>query len=186
MFTLLDSYFVTANGSTTLGGVADKLRSAIETAGYQSHRFMPAQGGFALITEFEKISAAGKPDPHQRFNVNLQTNSARFFSLSDYLKALLTADVGHYRISVFIVTSGVVEQAAQGTTASALENLRGTDVLPPEVRGQPYVPANGSHCTVLVYEFEKPQNGDASLLTPSPVGGRDQLATAGILDQLSR
>jgi len=171
----------------TLGSVADKLVSALDAAGYSDYTFMPAPDGFALVTQLEKIRRDGSPDLHQRFGVNLTDAQRRYFSLSDYLKALFTADVAHYRVVVFLVVPQTVQFAQSGASAAQVEQWGGFDRLPQTVRAQSFDIANGFHCVALVYEFAKDQFDTPAVQSlPGSVSGRQHLEKAGIWAKLAK
>ena len=160
------------------------LSHAIESCGYSERGYFKVPGGFALVTRIEQVDADGNPVADRRWVLEL--SPVRRFSLEDYLRALLTAPRGYYRMFAFIVTS---ESFTEGDrpmdrdTASTLIH-HGTPALPEAIGRDPYTPAHV--CTVLVYEFEQRGAGaPAQLEDPSHLDGKTHLTRARILTELT-
>lgn len=84
----------------SLGDVEARLASALRANGYVERSYYAVPDGFALVTRLEQIGSDGtsKPPPGRW---SLSSRSASDFTLSDYVRALFTADPGYYRVIVF-------------------------------------------------------------------------------------
>jgi hypothetical protein len=170
----------------SLGDVNNRLVTALEASGYVGKSYYAVPDGFALVTQLEQINTDGTskrvPD---RWAVNVGTLHS--FSLSEYLKALLTANVGHYRIIVFILTPHPFSQSdVKVTREQALDWIpKGVNQLPSSIAERAFTP--DFTCTALIYEFEELRAGDAAtLVTPSNLSGRDHLSKSNLLSALTR
>jgi hypothetical protein len=176
---------VATSDTPTLGGVADRLQAALESAGYVEYGYYRlAPGGFALATRLERIHSDGRPmaDPKRW---ELARKPLERFDLNEYLRALFDAAPGRFRIIVFAVTAApLAENAAAPSAAAALEwPKQGGAVLPPALRGQAY--ADGFQTHALIYEFEARGNAkDAVFLNQSAITGEAHLRQAKLLRAL--
>ena len=161
----------------SLGDVNTRLAAALEKSGYAEMKYYAVPNGFALVTRLEQIEADGRPKPEPD---RWSSNSPAFRSLSDYLRALFSANPGHYRMIVLIVTDvPFAESETKVSEAEAVEWLRaGLNRLPPEIAERPYNPDVVS--TALIYEFEKDQGKDPQLNEPSRLGAHEHLTHSGI------
>ena len=169
---LLPDFFTNAQ---TLGGVDKKLSGALGSCKYAQWSYYSVPGGFALITQMEQIEANGKPKKPRWMTT---PNSSVRFSLNDYLRALLSAPLGRFRIIAFIVTKYPFSQTNVPVTRNeAMAWLpNGTNILPPPIAGQPYTA--GHTCSALIYEFEVSGTNTAVLDMPSPISGKAHLTAA--------
>lgn len=161
-----------------LGDADDVLQAALQSTGYADTSYYGVPGGFALVTRLEHIDANGASRPEtDRWLV--EAEPLRRFSLRDYLRALFTADPGHYRIIVFIVTDAPVNQGEQRIAENdALTWLReGRQGLPQALAARPWTP--DMTCTALIYEFVHEQQQDPQVVVPGALGGLTHLSRAG-------
>jgi hypothetical protein len=169
-----------------LGDVNNRLVAALESSGYVGKSYFAVPDGFALVTQLEQINADGTSRPvPDRWAANVGTLHS--FSLSEYLKALFTANVGHYRIIVFVLTPHPFSQAdAKVSREEALDWIRkGGNQLPSSIAALPFTPDFA--CTALIYEFEELHAGDtATLVNPSNLTGRDHLTKSNVLSAIGR
>jgi hypothetical protein len=111
----------------------------------------------------------------------------RLFSLADFVRALFTANPGHFRIIAFLYTSVPFAQTGASVdreTASAWVTS-GLNVLPSSLGSRAATPEH--RLTALVYEFEKASaNAEARLKDPSALSGEQHLRKAGLWDPLAR
>jgi hypothetical protein len=159
---------------STLAAVAGQLGKALDAAAYTQRSFFTVPGGFAMVTQLERINPDGTPDTKRRWQPVASTAS---FSLEDYLKRLLYADPGRYRLVVFIVTDAPFSASGDAMTARQASSLvaRGTFTLAETTAKQPY--STQHRATALIYEFRK---GKAApeLVLPSEYPGRSHLVKA--------
>jgi hypothetical protein len=142
--------------------------------------------GFALVSRFEQCDADGTP-----------LNGAARFILKifnpppsgplDYLKKLIFAQPGHFRVIVFIVTNQPFGQSK--VTVSRDEAIdwlsSGTNGLPNGIGDMQFTSAYLT--TALIYEFEQASADSAAILTqPSSLTGKMHLQKSGIWAALER
>lgn len=183
-FGVISRYLAAPDGGRdTLGGVADRIDGALQTAGYAERSFHAVPNGYAMVTRLERIRPDGRPDAERRW---FGAAAPEEFSLSRYIQTLFFGDPGRYRLIVFVVTDETF--AATGKEISSDEGerlLRGGFVtLPPRFNALPFTPNH--KVTALVYEFEKPEGGEAKQLARSRLSALDHLNGAALLDALSR
>jgi hypothetical protein len=104
------------------------------------------------------------------------------FSLAEYLRALLTAPPGYYRVLTFITTSIPFSPKGARGRFETIErwSRTGHTHLPKAVRELPYTEAH--RVTVLVYEFLKRKNADQPLTSlPGRLTASEHLERSGLL-----
>src|SRR5207342_3601252 len=131
-----------------------RLRAALSPAGYDELGYFAVPDGFAAVTRLERIKETGEPvTDRSRWQMTVPSNPS--FSLFDYLKALLTAQTGHFRVIAFVVTSAPF--TASPGDVDAVNALRwaqtGRNALPSSLGSQPLTAEYS--VTALVYEFSK-------------------------------
>lgn len=143
-------------GNRTLGDVNTRLRQALQSNGYEQRSYFQVPGGFALVTQLEQFKTDGSPKTgaNRWKDYPVQEN---FEGVWDYLKSLVMATPGNFRLFVFVVTDQpygqsskrVGKQEAVGWLSSGLNRL------PAKIAE---MPLNKQHyLDVLVYEFEAQQ-----------------------------
>jgi hypothetical protein len=172
----------------SLGDANNVLRSALSKAGYVSTSYFRVPRGFALVTRLEQIKANGAPQPEpERWVVvpaqmKLSRSGMSFRDYLDtYLRRLLTADPGHYRILAFVVTDTPFTQSQQHITSKEASAWlqQGGVALPRDVATQRW--SADMMCVVLVYEFIREQTSDpkqitaARIVVPGSIEGENHL-----------
>jgi hypothetical protein len=168
----------------TLGDVSVTLERALTGAGYSEKSYYRAPEGFALACRLEQILPDGTP-ASDRWSIKSENTKA--FSLVSYLKALFTANPGHYRIVVFIITSLSFNQSDKKVSPDEAKGWlsSGTQSLPKSIASLPFTDEHT--CTALIYEFQRvTPDHDPVLEDPSDVDGRTHIEKAGILKGLSK
>jgi len=178
---------------TLLRDVDQRLSKALVACGYGEKSYfsagpdtLMAPDGFAMVMRLEQINADGTPKEGQdRWATDL--GPLQTFSLRAYLRALFTANPGHYRIIVFIVTPHAFSQA--DTTVSRDEAMgwliEGQNRLDPLIGALAYSPAYQT--TALIYEFEQPRRGEeADFVVSSLLIGRVHLEQADLINALGQ
>jgi len=161
---------------TFLSEVAERLGRALDEAGYSQRSFLGVPNGFALATQLERVRPDGEPDVDRRW---LQANDDSLpFTLEGYIKRLIFADAGRYRLVIFVVTDQSF--AASGPDMSSKDatelTRKGTVTLPTSIAEISY---SAQHrCTALVYEFKKTKAVEPEFVLPSPLSGREHLVKA--------
>jgi len=169
-------------GSTRLGQVADELEAALDQTGYSERSYLRAPGGFALVTRLERFRADGSSAPgSERWAVSDERPTLR---LSDYLRALVFAPPGHFRVVAFVVSPFPYSyREAPVTSEEAVGWLRvGLNRLPEDVAATPLTDAH--RVDALVYEFERDPDRPARILVPGGLSGAQHLGGSGILAAL--
>lgn len=168
---------------TTLGDADSVLQAALRQTGYIDTSYYWIPGGFALVTKLEHIDANGASRPEDdRWSV--EPAKLTRLSLRDYLRALFTANAGHYRFLVFTITDVAVTQTERHITeAEALAWLRGgrRGLLPSTIATRPWTPE--VTCTALIYEFVHEQQQDPQIVFSNALGGMTHLTRAGTRNQ---
>jgi hypothetical protein len=167
--------------TTTLMGVSRTIDAALSNANFGDRRYMAAPGGFALVTRLEHIREDGTPLPGSA----RWTESPAVFSISDYLRALVSAPEGHYRVLVFVVSDVPFGMAAKPATRAETDAWMETGVqwLPEQIGELPFTPAH--RITVLVYQFRK-VGSDPPVANPNGPPASEQLARSGLNSMLRR
>jgi len=171
-------------GSRTLGDVDRILNEAIRKCGYHEKSYYAVPEGFALATIMEQMdpaTAASLPPP-DRWEADV--SRLEDFDLLKYLQALVFGETGSFRVFVFVVTP-----VAFSTTGSPVgkEEARewltsGMNKLPLSLRELPFTDEH--QCTVLIYEFEQRDNGEARFVERSRFPSQVHLERAHLLDYL--
>ena len=152
-------FLASAEASITLGDVDRILSEALDGQGYTSRAYYPLERdgkrveGFALVTRMEQISEDGAPKkvPHRWAAEVLPMEG---FSLTRLIERLFSAEVGYFRIIVFVVTPEFFAQGDPIEREAAMEWLKkGLNKLPPFIAQQGYTSAFNT--TALVYQFKK-------------------------------
>lgn len=172
-------------GQTRLGDVADLLENAFEQAGYgEKTWYAVAAGGFALASRLEKFNADGTTmGEDERWSAKI--DAPRVFGVRDVLRALFTAQEGHYRIIVFVVTPKAYRVAETGVSPEEASDWvrRGSHKLPESIRQAPYT--SDYICDALIYEFEQiTRNQEPAFKDPSKWQGERHLQLTKIWDAL--
>ncbi len=158
----------------TLGDADAVITAALDQAGYTDRSYYRVPGGYALATRLERIQDDGRPlDSAHRWDITPERSPG--FSLSDYLRALFATEPGLYRVIVFVLRNGEVVPQGAAPTADTAEGwvLNGGSSLPAEVAARPF--DTRITCTALIYEFEKPPAGEATLHRPGHLTARQHL-----------
>ena len=157
-------WLVEPNG--TLGDAAERLDRALGDARYEPPAYYAIPGGFAMATRMEQIEPDGTPvDDELRWSTEIPPR--KIDSLGDYLRALLSAPEGHYRVIVFTFTDQPVATSSVKVSEADAQawGSDGADRLPDSIAGQDF--SRQPRCLVLVYEFQKRADSEP---TPHPDG----------------
>ncbi len=178
----LTDFFI---GQPTLGAVADRIKGALDANKYFEKRYYYLNSGFAMVTRIEQFNTDGssKSIPGRW---SAQPVRDETFSWIDYVKSLFTADVGYFRVFVFIVTpeEWVPDRSRRISRQEADDWLtEGASRLPAALADQAVPPR--TTVTALVYEFRVAESDrKVTLSTPSELSGRDHVIKAKILAKL--
>ena len=171
---------------TQLSDVSIKLERALQSAKFRRWSFCSVPNGFALVTQMEQIKPDGTPSPEPaRWCTDMP--SVRYLTLVEFIRALVNAMPGYYRVIVFIVTDQPWSRRGERPTARQAERwfAECLNKLPRSIGELTY--GIEFKTIVLVYEFKKrSQNDNAIFIDNSETLAGDHLKKAGILDPLSR
>jgi hypothetical protein len=184
--TMIPNSWLLTGGGIDLTNVAVTLENALRAAKYPKWSYSSVPNGFALVSQMEQIKADGTPSSEPaRWSTDLPVVAN--MTLFEFVRALINAQPGYYRVIVFIVTNQPWSRT--GTQPTGVEADRwlaeGFTWLPESIGKLPYGP--DYRTTALVYEFRKAsKDATATLLEPSLTSADDHLKKAGISEWLSR
>ncbi len=171
----------TQAGFSTLGEIDQLLRSALQSANYPNVGYYGVPGGFALVTQLEQIEPSGSPLP-DRLRWYTEPVAFTSFSVFNYLKSLLTATSGNFRIFVFVVnTEGVAPDSETEAVRATLIQwaTNGHASLPGAIAESAL---NNDHTlTALVYEFTKELDSEAVVKVPGTLSVTQHFAASDIV-----
>jgi hypothetical protein len=168
----------------TLGQLDERLRAALGRGGYDDLGYFAVPDGFAAVTRLERTDGTGQPVADvSRWEMSVP--AVRSFNVFDYLKALLTAQTGYFRVIAFIVTPAPFTASAAEVEAASAQRWAqsGRNALTPSLRSQPFT-ADFS-VTAFIYEFTKIR-GERTVRfeLPGDLTATMHLKAAGILAAL--
>jgi hypothetical protein len=168
----------------SLKDVGNRLERAFRQAGYGELSYYRVPKGFALVTRLEQFQTDGSPlDGPSRWSVSVM--APRVFSLESYLKALFSANPGHFRIVVFIVTS---EPVTMDDTTEVARDIalkwvsEGANKLLKDYEKIPF--DDDVDCTALIYEFEQATRDERALLKAPGLPALTHLEKANLIHGL--
>lgn len=169
----------------TIGSVDKKLRQALIDCGYSQHSYYAVPGGFALVTQFESFNDDGtsKKGP-ARWSESLKDNSD--FSLKNFLKNLVNAKKGFYRIFVFIFSDEIITSSSKKVGVNEARGWleSGANKIPKSLSDYVYNKED-YNMEAFVYEFKKNENDTlAYQVNPSRLSAQDHLNKSNILNKL--
>ena len=179
-----NSVLTVAGRVNTLSDVSTHLEAAMQKAGYSEMSYFSVPGGYALASRIEQINNDGSPKDFSERWV-LKIKPSKIFSLSDYIHALFSAQKGHFRVIVFIVSNKAFVQSKDTVTdKQAMAWVRSGSSAIPHVLGEiPYT--DKYRCTALIYEFEKATDAsEATLMEPSNINGQQHIIKSKIWEAL--
>jgi hypothetical protein len=154
------------------------LVAALRRAGYVEYSAYYVPCGFALVTRLEHIDDGGNPlKGRNRWNGNVIV--MQDFTLSEYLRALLLAPEGRYRLIVFVVSPrSFTSDPHVVSKASALEWLQNGAVSLSEAFSEIQF-GDEFRATALIYEFHvRGRLVEPHLELPATLSGDEHLAKA--------
>jgi hypothetical protein len=167
----------------TLGEAAERLELALKDARYELPGYYAIPGGFAMATRMEQIEPDGTPvEDASRWLT--EPPPRKIQSLADYLRALVTAREGFYRVIVFTFTDQPVaasDKQVSGAEAQAWSGSGG-DRLPEGIASAAF--SRNHRCLVLVYEFRKLAGSEATANPDGAPPASVHLERSGILAAL--
>lgn len=162
-----------------LGDIDRLLSNSLFQSGYIEKSYYLVPEGFAIVTQMEQTFPDGRPRiGTERWSVQAAPRVEEW-SLAAYLRALLTAPEGYYRVIALIVTPvRFTEASASITGQQGIALVRGGSNRPPdEIERQPVDP--DVVCTALIYEFQRRQ-GMPDVLVPGRLDAMTHLRQSGL------
>ncbi|OLA98120.1 MAG: hypothetical protein AUH19_01525 [Verrucomicrobia bacterium 13_2_20CM_55_10] len=102
--TMIPDRWLSTGGGADLSNVAVILESALRAAKYPKWSYSSVPNGFALVSQMEQIKEDGTPSPEAaRWSTDLP--AVANMTLMEFVRALVNAQPGYYRVIVFIVTN---------------------------------------------------------------------------------
>ena len=166
-----------------LGDVDDVISRALQSSGYVEKSYFSVPDGFALVTRLEQINSDGTPKAEERWST--EVGPLRSFSLEEFFRALLLANPGFFRTTVFVITPHPFSQADVDVPRDIVEGwLReGLNILPHSIAELEYDSLFTT--TALIYEFEQPRSRD-TVFQSYNFTGIEHLTKSGIMSHLNR
>jgi hypothetical protein len=169
----------------SLKEVGNRLERAFRQAGYGELSYYGVPRGFALVTRLEQFQPDGSPlNGPDRWSVSVL--APQVFSLESYFRALFSANPGHFRIVVFIVTPEPVYQdvATEVARDVALKWVSGgANKLLKDYETMPF--DDDVDCTALVYEFQQATRDERPLLKAPGLPVMTHLEKANLMHGLA-
>ncbi|MEO1714961.1 MAG: hypothetical protein AAFU60_16640, partial [Bacteroidota bacterium] len=166
-----------------MADIDQMLTEAIAACGYYEKSYYSLPEGFALVTRIEQIREdASSMAGAARWSTNIV--GMEEFSLQAYLKALFTERKGYFRVFVFLVTNRPFGQTGPPVEQDQAKQWisQGLNTLPKELAKEPFTLDH--NVSVLVYEFEQTETGEANYLKPGRHTSQTHLEKSRILQIL--
>jgi hypothetical protein len=178
-----------AQQNLTLERLSEEISEALTEAGYEQRSYFwldQEHGpGFAIITHIEQIQANGFPVTTGRWSFDLPVYE--HFSITSFLKAMIKADPGNYRMIALVVSRVPFQEKDEAITEAQVAELNaGPKFLAKAAESE--VTVNPSyHCIAYIYEFERStRNDDPKFKVSSTVSASDHLKSTPLWAALSR
>ena len=167
---------------SSLGEVDDAVCAALRRADYADLGHYLYPGGFALVARLERIHPDGRPfSGIARWLPYAQPMTLATFDVARYLRMLVNADQGYYRLVVFIVSDRPIVFSDAVSTSRFVDDFSnpGATSLPQETRAGTY---GGNHrITVLVYEMTQRAVGRPAISTRLGLTARQHLERSRVM-----
>ena len=168
---------------STLGSAHTRLATALRRAQFASwSTYAVGSDGFAVVTPMESITAEGKAlEGGARWISDRLPPSEGDSWLERYLRALVTARAGRYRILLFLLTPRTIRLADAAMEAKEGQGLLlgGDSRFRAEIARRPLT--SNHQLAVLIYEFRRAgEGGPAVFLRQSEVIPAKHLSGAGL------
>jgi hypothetical protein len=186
----VEDFHFPEQGAISLRDLDDTLRKALTASGYEQKSYfavLDEEGqydGFALVTQLEQFEEDGKPkSAPDRFS--LEVSQRQVFSLQEYLEVLFRpGEPGLFRVIVFLITSAAFSTEGEPLGIEGAEELaiKGLNKLPDIIANLEFT--DRYTITALIYEFEKPEAGEAKQRQQSGITGKNHIEQSGFLAAL--
>lgn len=171
------------DANVTLSFVDKKISGVLKKCGYDEFSYFSfGSFGYAIITKIERINDDGSYVSEDiRWNINQGVINA--FSFIDIVKAIFFATPARYRFMIFLVTpDGIIQSSTPPKPALYKE---GIDRLPERIGALPYT--EQYRCSILVYEFVRPdvQDANVNFISNPSISAKAHLTKSNILELFS-
>jgi len=175
-----EKYLLANNELSSLYDITIKIETVLDSCGYSEKSYFSIPDGIAIVTRLEQINIDGSPKKGDgRWNTGIVP--IRSFSIKDYLNALFTANVGHYRIMVFILTPHPFSFSSQVVKRKEAVNWLSSGMNKPPENTKNISYSNIYTCNVLIYEFEKSEHENEAIFKETSIlTGKKHLENAKI------
>jgi hypothetical protein len=176
-------------GTLTLGHLSDMISKAMGKAGYERRSYFwldkEHAPGFAIITHIEQIHADGTPVTRGRWSFDLP--SYEHFSIASFLKAMIKADPGNYRMIALVVSQVPFEEKKEPITQDQVDVLNAGPKFLARTADSEVTVTRDYHCIAYVYEFERrTRNDDPVFKDSSDVSASAHLNSTPLWDALTQ
>jgi hypothetical protein len=173
----------------TLAQLSDRISKALNDAGYERRSYFwldkEHAPGFAVITHIEQIHADGTPVTTGRWSFDLP--SYERFSIASFLKAMIKADPGNYRMIALVVSRMPFEEKKESITQDQVALLNEGPKFLVKTKDSDVIVTEDYHCIAYIYEFErKTRNDDPVFKESSDVSASDHLKSTPLWVDLTQ
>lgn len=157
----------------------DKILSfALDACGFFEKRYYSVPGGFAIVTQLEKMNPDGtSKEGSKRWNLNFDSDGS-------YLSRLFKPKVGQYRSLAFLVSNISFNQKEVPLDERNIKTwmANGINKLPTLIGEFPYT--DNHFCTALIFEFEKKDvDKNMNLLVPGKLSAYEHLTKTKLINE---
>ncbi|WP_316738297.1 carboxypeptidase-like regulatory domain-containing protein [Pedobacter aquatilis] len=155
----------------TIKDINEKLITALDGCGYVSRRYYAYDNGFALVTQMEQTDNRGYsltlPD---RWTSRIQSDLNSPWS---YLKALINAPVGYFRVIVFLVADANPNLTGPTSDLAKAQQWLSSGALsvPSYILSRSLT--SDSKVSLLIYQYKKTPGETAVFMNPSEITPKD-------------
>ena len=146
----------------TLAGLERRISKAMDEAGYEQRSYFWLDAahapGFDIITHIEQIHADGTPVSGRRWSFDLP--SYEHFSIASFLKALVKANPGNYRMIALVVSEKPFEEKKEAITTDQASALNEGPKFLAKTADSDVTVTQDYHCIAYIYEFERRTRND--------------------------
>jgi hypothetical protein len=180
---------IPASESLTLLQLSDRISRALNDGGYEDRSYYwldkEHAPGFAIITHIEQIHPDGTPVTSGRWSFDLPTYE--HFSIASFLKAMIKADPGSYRLIALVVSKLPFEENQDSITEDQVAALNAGPKFLAKTADSEVLVTEDYHCTAYIYQFErKTRNDDPVFKKSSDVSASTHLKSTPLWTALTQ
>jgi hypothetical protein len=180
---------IPASETLTLEQLSDRISRALNDGGYEERSYYwldkEHAPGFAIITHIEQIHPDGTPVTSGRWSFDLPTYE--HFSIASFLKAMIKADPGSYRLIALVVSKLPFEENQESITEDQVAVLNAGPKFLAKTTDSEVVVTEDYHCTAYIYQFErKTRNDDPVFKKSSDVSASAHLKSTPLWNALAK